>query len=164
MIRKSRPEDASRMADIQVFGWRYAYRTIVDDRILFSKLNIEKKAQSIRKTIENDTEEWLVFEEDEIIKGIMVIGRSRDEDKKDSFELWCIYVDPLMMRQGVGREMLEYCENEARRRGYRENSLWVLERNTIGKNFYEKNGYVADGKRQELEKLHAYEIRYCKQL
>ncbi len=63
---------------------------------------------------------------------------SRDKDKKDSFELWCIYVDPLMMRQGVGRELLEYCENEARRRGYRENSLWVLERNTIGKNFYDK--------------------------
>jgi GNAT superfamily N-acetyltransferase len=164
MIRKAKPEDASRIADIQIFGWRNAYRTIVDDKILFSKLNIEKKAQNIRKTIEDNSEEWLVFEKDEIVKGMMVMGPSRDEDKKDSFELWCIYVDPLMMRQGIGKAMLQYCEQEARTRGYKENALWVLERNEIGKSFYEKNGYKADGKRQELANLHAYEIRYCKRL
>lgn len=164
MIRRARPEDASRIADIQIFGWRNAYRTIIDDKILFSKLNIEKKAQSVRKSVEDNIEEWLVFEEDEIVKGMMVIGKARDEDKQNSFELWCIYVDPLMMRQGIGKQMLDYCENEARRRGYGENTLWLLEKNKIGKSFYEKNGYKADGKRQELEKLSAYEIRYCKQL
>ena len=164
MIRKAELEDSSRIADIQVFGWRNAYRGIIDDFILFNKLNIEKKSQSIRKVLEEGKEEWYVFEEESIIKGIMIIGKSRDSDKAESFELWALYVDPLMMRQGIGSQMILYCENEAREKGFRENLLWVLEKNKIGIGFYEKNGYRKDGKVQEIEKLKATEIRYRKEL
>jgi len=164
MIRKALPDDASRIADIQIFGWRNAYRGIVSDKILFSKLNIEKKSQSIRKGLQDGIEEWYVFEEESIIKGIMSIGKSRDDDKPQSFELWAIYVDPLMMRNGIGSQMLEYCETEAREEDYVENSLWCLENNSIGIGFYEKHGYGRDGKRQNIEKINAEEIRFIKKL
>ena len=94
----------------------------------------------------------------------MIIGKSRDSDKAESFELWALYVDPLMMRQGIGSQMILYCENGAREKGFRENVLWVLEKNKIGIGFYEKNGYRKDGKAQEIEKLKATEIRYAKEL
>jgi ribosomal protein S18 acetylase RimI-like enzyme len=164
MIRKAKAEDSSRIADIQVFGWRNAYRGIIDDQILFTKLNIEKKSQNIRKVLEEGKEEWYVYEEESIIKGMMIIGKSRDNDKLESFELWALYVDPLMMRQGIGSQMVLYCENEAREKGFKENVLWVLEKNKIGIGFYEKNGYRKDGKVQEIEKLKATEIRYRKEL
>ena len=164
MIRKAKLEDSSRIADIQIFGWRNAYRGIIDDLILFNKLNIEKKSQSIRKVLEEGKEEWYVYEEESIIKGMMIIGKSRDSDKAESFELWALYIDPLMMRQGIGSQMIKYCENEGREKGFKENVLWVLGKNKIGIGFYEKNGYRKDGKAQEIEKLKATEIRYAKEL
>ncbi|SLM18451.1 conserved hypothetical protein [uncultured spirochete] len=164
MIRKATVNDASRIAEIQIFGWRNAYRGIIDDKILFAKLNIEKKSQSLRKVLEEGTDEWYVFEEKEIVKGAMVAGKCRDADKPEAFELWCLYVDPFMMRKGVGSQMLEYCEKMARDRGYKENILWCLEKNGIGTGFYEKRGYRRDGKAQEIEHLKATEIRYRKEL
>ena len=164
MIRKAETKDSSRIADIQIFGWRYAYRRIISDVVLFSKLNIEKKSQKVRESIEENKEEWYVFEEEEIIKGMMMLGPSRDKDKVESFELWCIYVDPLMLRSGIGHKMLEYCENEAKKRGYKENMLWVLKDNKIGKSFYEKNGYMPDGKEQLIETLDVLETRYIKEI
>ena len=164
MIRRATTDDSSRIADIQVFGWRNAYRGIVDDIILFKKLNIEKKSNAIRESIENNKEEILVFEEDEIVKAMMIIGKSRDDDMPGAFELWCIYVDPMMMRSGIGSKMLAYCEREAKSRDISTNTLWVLSRNAIGRSFYEKNGYYADGKKQMIERLGVEEIRYVKQL
>ena len=164
MIRKATVSDANRIAEIQISGWRNAYRGIVDDKILFAKLNVEKKAQSLRKVLEEASEKWYVFEEEEIVKGVMVIGACRDADKPAAFELWCLYVDPFMLRKGIGGQLLEYCENEARSGGYRENILWCLEKNRIGTSFYEKNGYCRDGKAQEIENLRATEIRYRKEL
>ena len=164
MIRKAKSEDSSRIAEIQISGWRNAYRGIIDDLILFNKLNIEKKSQSIRLVLEEGKEEWYVFEEESVIKGMMIIGKSRDIDKPESFELWALYVDPLMMRQGIGSQMIIYCENKAKEKGFKENTLWVLEKNNIGIGFYEKNGYIKDGKVQEIEKLKANEIRYKKEL
>ena len=164
MIRKAEAKDAGRMAEIQICGWRNAYRGIVSDRILFSRLNIEKKSVAIRKEIEGTEDLWYVFEEEGIVKGMMAFGGSRDEDKKDSFELWCIYVEPLFKRQGVGATMLRFCEEEARGRGFDEVMLWVFEKNAPGRSFYERNGYRADGKTQEIPALDAIEMRYGKRL
>ncbi len=164
MVRKVNPTDASRMADIQIFGWRNAYRGIIDDKILFSKLDIEKKAKSFRASIEEGKELWYVYEEDDIIKGMMCFGNSRDEDRADSFELYCIYVDPLMLRQSIGKQMIEFFEAEAKAKGFNKVILWVLEKNQIGVNFYEKNGYRFEGKRQNIEQLNAVEIRYYKEI
>lgn len=164
MIRKAEIDDASRIAEIQISGWRYAYRGIIDDIILFRKLNIEKKSQMIRETLREGKEEWFVYEENGIIKGMMIIGKSRDEEKSDCFELCAIYVEPLMIRNGIGKKMLEYFEETGKNRGFKEYIVWVLEKNIIGRSFYEKNGYKPDGKKLEIEKLNAVEIRYCKKI
>jgi ribosomal protein S18 acetylase RimI-like enzyme len=164
MIRKADIDDSSRIADIQIFGWRNAYRGIIDDEILFKRLNIEKKSQMIKNVLEEGKEEWFVYEDNGIIKGMMILGKSRDGDKKDAFELWAIYVDPFMMRNGIGKTMIEYCEEIGQKRGYKENILWVLEENNIGRKFYEKNGYKKDGSKKTIEKFNAVEIRYCKKI
>lgn len=164
MIRKAEIDDASRIAEIQISGWRYAYKGIIDDIILFRKLNIEKKSQMIRETLREGKEEWFAYEENGIIKGMMIIGKSRDEEKSDCFELCAIYVEPLMIRNGIGKKMLEYFEETGKNRGFKEYIVWVLEKNIIGRSFYEKNGYKPDGKKLEIEKLNAVEIRYCKKI
>ncbi len=111
----------------------------------------------------NCTEESYVFD-DGIIKAILTIGVCRDDDKSNSFELWGIYVDPFMKRQGVGSKMVQFCEEKAIERGFKEICLWVLEQNMSARMFYEKLGYLPDGNNKFIESLSVIEMRYSKRL
>jgi ribosomal protein S18 acetylase RimI-like enzyme len=164
MIRPAITEDASRLAEIHIFGWRMAYKGIISDEILFKLLQVNKRIKTFKKTIGEKKEETYVFEDKGIVKAFMTIGKSRNEDKSDAFELWGIYVEPAFKRSGIGKELLEYCEEIGKERNYTENILWVLEKNKPARLFYEKMGYKADGKEKLIEKYNVKEIRYIKKI
>lgn len=172
MVRKAVAEDAQRIAEIHIFGWRAAYRGIIRDEFLFGSLRVGSRAANVAKELAAGPGEYYVSERDGFAAAFMVIGLSRDEDKKEAgnFELWAIYTEPELRRCGLGRELLAFCEDEAARRGMREVSLWVLEGNASGRAFYEKHGYRADGARKNLERLRSAagdpvaEIRMVKRL
>ncbi len=160
MIRKVEKADLQRIAEIHVFGWRSAYRGIVPDDKLFNKMTVANHLEGAQKRyIENGGENY-VFD-DGIIKAMLTIGACRDEDKPNAFELWGIYVEPLMKRQGIGTQLVQFCESQAKERGYKEICLYVLEKNLVGRNFYEKMGFKADGHRNPKDD---WEVRYVKQL
>lgn len=172
MVRKAVVEDAERLAEMHICGWRHAYRGIITDVFLFGKLNVCRRAGNIRKELEQGSGEHYVAERDGVAAAFMVMGPSRDEDKRGdgNFELWAIYAEPALKRSGLGGELLAFCEQDAARRGMHEVSLWVLERNAAGRAFYEKHGYRQDGARKVLERLPSAdggpvaEVRYCKSL
>lgn len=165
MIREATAADGNRMAEINVTGWRYAYRNLITDEFLFKTLDIVKRAEFFSKIAgERHQNTTYVFEEDGIVKGFMTIGPCRDEDRKTSFELWGLYVEPFMTRSGTGSLLIRFCEQKARELGYSEVLVWVLEGNAIGINFYEKMGYSLEGARKLLDRHNRYEIRYHKQL
>jgi len=157
---------------MHICGWRHAYRGIITDAFLFGKLNVCRRAGNIRKELEQGPGEHYVAERDGVAAAFMVMGPSRDEDKRGegNFELWAIYAEPALKRSGLGGELLAFCEQEAVKRGMREVSLWVLERNAAGRSFYEKHGYRQDGARKVLDRLPSAdggpvaEIRYAKAL
>ncbi|MCL2321749.1 MAG: GNAT family N-acetyltransferase [Oscillospiraceae bacterium] len=159
MIRPVKISDVSRIAEIHVFGWRCAYKGIVSDDFLFNKMLVSKQISYFSVAILNNIEESYVFD-DGIIKAFLTIGACRDEDKSKTFELWGIYVDPFMKRQGIGSKMVHYCERIAIQRRFDEVCLWVLEKNINARKFYEKLGYFPDGKRKFIEPLDVIELRY----
>jgi len=140
MIRAIQISDAPRAAEIHVFGWRSAYRGIVSDEFLFNKMIVLERLSGFENAIRDLTEETYVYD-DGIIKAILTIGICRDPDKLNSFELWGIYVEPLMKRQGIGSKMVDYCEKKAVERGFNEVCLWVFEKNADSRLFYKKLGY-----------------------
>lgn len=164
MIRKAAPEDGNRLAEIHVYGWRYTYRGLISDDILFKSMNVVNRAQSFIRSLEDNNEETYVFDENGIVKAFMTIGKSRDQDKLDAYELWGLYADPLMLRNGIGTCMIQYLEEKAKQQGYSEIILWVLEKNLIGRNFYSKMGYEPEGARKTLERFNIEEVRLCKKL
>jgi ribosomal protein S18 acetylase RimI-like enzyme len=163
MIRLMQITDVPRVAEIHVFGWRSAYRGIVSDEFLFNKMIVSQRMISFENAVNNHTEENYVFD-DGIIKAILTIGACRDTDKMNSFELWGIYVEPFMKRQGIGNKMVNHCEKKAIERGFNEVCLWVLEKNVNARLFYEKLGYYPDGTQKFIDFLAASEIRYSKEL
>jgi len=164
MVRKAAVDDVARIAEIHVTGWRFAYRHLISEEFLFKTMNVPQRIAAFTKSIEEQKGDTYVFEENQIVKGFITIGPCRDADKSSSFELWGIYVDPFMVRNGIGSKLLNYCEQKASELGYNDIVLWVLEGNSIGINFHTKKGFAFEGGRKLLDKFGIYEIRYQKRI
>lgn len=164
-IRRAVYADAPRLAEIHIMGWRNAYRGIVKDDYLFGRMRVEKGITRFRTTLAEGTEEIYVADSGGMIYAFMTIGDSRDADRgRDSFELWGIYADPFLMRSGAGSALLDFCEAEAAKREKREVLIWCFEKNPVGRAFYEKHGYLPEGKSQVIEFFGEAELRYMKAL
>jgi GNAT superfamily N-acetyltransferase len=163
MIREALVNDAERIAEIEVTSSRYAYKDILSDECL-NDLSVENRVPVYQYWISEKRFELYVYEDPDtgMIKGMMGIGMCEDEDKKGAFELHFIYVDPEYLRMGAGSEMLEFFEQKGREKGCLEFVIWVLEENSIGITFYEKNNYRFDGKDKIFKRWNKREIRYVK--
>ncbi len=164
MIREATVNDAGRIAEIEVFSSRFAYRNVVSDVCLYKDLSVENRIPVYQRWISENRFKLYVNEDPDtgIIKGMMGIGMCEDEDKTNAFELHFIYVDPDYVRMGAGSEMLQFFENAGKEKGSTEYVIWVLEENGMGRSFYEKNNYHLDGKDKIFKRWNKREIRYVK--
>ena len=62
MVRKAKISDAERMAEINISGWRSAYRGILTDAFLFGKLRVCRRVEYLRKELAEGTVENYVAE------------------------------------------------------------------------------------------------------
>ena len=164
MVREATINDATRIAEIDVFSSRYAYKNIVPEECLYRDLTVENRVPVHKRWISERRFEVYVYEDPDtgFIKGMMGIGMCGDDDKKGAFELHFLYVDPDYVRMGVGSEMLRFFEQKGREKGCHAFVIWVLEKNEVGRNFYEKNHYRFDGKEKTFKRWNQREIRYVK--
>jgi ribosomal protein S18 acetylase RimI-like enzyme len=166
-IRKATIDDCSRIAEIQVFGWRCAYKDFISLDYLFNKMTVKKREEKFIEyfSVNEKLIETYVYEEDNIIKGFMTIGDCRDEDKdNNTFELQGIYIDPLFQRQHMGARLVDYCVQEAINRNKKEIVLWVFEKNKDSIAFYKKMGFLPDGKNKIYESVNEKGIRFNRKL
>ncbi|MBL9205839.1 MAG: GNAT family N-acetyltransferase [Opitutaceae bacterium] len=143
MIRPATIHDSHRIGQIQVEGWRAAYRGIIPDGVL-AGLSVESRAAGWRRTIERDSRTVWVAVQAESVVGWVSLGPSRD-GVDGAGEVFALYVDPRCWRNGWGRALMHAAEPELRMRGFTSIVLWVLERNVTALGFYTKLGYQLDG-------------------
>jgi len=143
IIRPARPEDALRIATIHVDAWRVAYRGIVPDEFLRA-LTVEQRHAGWRRILEAGEAVW-VAEDGEGALGWISAAASRDADAAQSAgEIWAVYVHPDHWRKGAGRALCAAAEQELRRRGFTEATLWVLKENQRAVAFYRSIGFAHD--------------------
>ena len=167
MIRIANIEDSSRITEIAVFGWRCAYKDFISLEFLFNELTVKKREERIIESLlpEKAYGKTYVFEDENIIKGFMTIGKCQDKDKDDqTFELHRIYIDPIFQRQKIGTKLIEYCIEEAYSLKKSEIILWVFEKNHKTINFYMKMGFIKDRTNKLNEKFSENEIRMVRKL
>jgi ribosomal protein S18 acetylase RimI-like enzyme len=143
IVRPAGPEDALGIATIHVEAWRAAYRGIVPDEYLRT-LSIEQRHARWRQILEAG-ESVLVAEDGDKAVGWISAARSRDVDAPQSTgEIWAVYVDPGHWGKGIGRALCAAAEEELRRQGFTEVTLWVLKDNERAQRFYVSTGLIPD--------------------
>jgi ribosomal protein S18 acetylase RimI-like enzyme len=165
-IRQGRPEDAEAIAQIHIASWRVAYRGIIPAAIL-DQLSVSQWTEDWKKRLQPSEHLTFVLETNGILQGWASIGPARDENaKRETGELYGIYLDPQCWSKGLGTSLYLRTENAMLASGFKEASLWVLEANVRAQSFYGRMGYLPDGetKYTRKENVSLKELRYKKSL
>ena len=108
IVRKAKPEDAKRVAEINVIGWQTAYKGLVPDDFLEKWQVTEKRITNFQNAIENPEAVFLVVEEDGRVIGYLHGGKNKEsEDMPCEHEVYGLYIDPAFQRKGAGRLLLK---------------------------------------------------------
>lgn len=147
--RYAREGDAEQIAGLQVTAWRAAYAGILSAAELHA-LDTTALTGFWRDRIRAGNAggaHVLVHDDGRRIAGFSSFGPARDDDlgqRPEAGELYAFYARPECWGTGVGRSLMRSTLSVWAERGTRTGYLWVLERNTRGRDFYRKGGWWQD--------------------
>lgn len=125
-IRQARPEDAGRLAEIEVFNYRLNFYPIFkSDKFYFDILQVSSKAEEYLSNPRLLQNTWVY--DDGVVKGFIRV---------DGTEVQKLFVEPALQGQAIGAVLLEYMIES---RGV--DHLWALEKNLKAIRFYERHGF-----------------------
>ncbi len=136
-LRTAAPADAAAFAHVQTVSWKAAFRGILDEEAL--ALQEERLKEMWAKALE-DSDRNIILELDGEPHCIAVWNDSR-EDWFRGAELICIHSMPDHWHEGYGSMVMERVLQDAKNAGYGKIMLWVFEKNTDARLFYEKHGF-----------------------
>jgi GNAT superfamily N-acetyltransferase len=137
-IRRAVPEDAERIADIHVTGWRETYAHLLSAEFLAARSSDPARH---RASIERGTPVFVAELDGEIV-GMACAGPSQDDDHPRDLQLWFIYQYARAHGSGTGQALLDAVLGDS------PAYLWVAEGNPRARAFYARNGFVPDGERK----------------
>ncbi len=167
-VRDASLADAHTIATIQVNGWLAAYRGLVPDALL-DELSVAKAAEKVEAAFRSGRGHVLVAQDRQgVVRGFCWSLPARDGSlATHAVEMVALYVDPLALRQGFGRSLLEAtCERAAAQRASRV-VLWVFRQNLPARRFYTALGFTPDGSEKTTTRWGGVpldEIRYARAL
>lgn len=146
--------DAGLVAEINVAGWRAAYRGIMPAEFL-AGLSVSARRSALEARLaageQAGAPAWVAELGGRGI-GYLSSGPPRDADvPPPAAEVYALYVVPEEWRGGAGRALLTTAVDYWLDSGATTLVLWVLEANARARAFYEALGWRPDGLRQDLE-------------
>lgn len=140
IIRNIEEKDIPDVVDIQINGWKSAYKGIVDDNIL----NSMNRNQRIEKR-RNDYKEngFIVAELNNQVVGFcryIDSNKFTQDISNIDCELLALYVNPDLKYNGIGTKLFQFVVNEFKNKNRKKMILWCLKDNEPSKKFYTKMG------------------------
>ena len=160
-IRQASHDDCPRIAEIQVAGWKAAYRGIPPDDFL-NRLDRKSRVVTWEQFVRDRFGDLLVVQVDGALSGFCHLIPSRDCDGDRASEIAAIYIDPPVWRNGYGKTLIAEACKRSKEQNRGELTLWVLEENSVGRRFYEAMGFFPDGamKTDQGPDCTLHEVRY----
>lgn len=141
-IRAATPDDAAGLARVHVDAWRIAYRALLPQGLL-DGLSYEAREQRWRDQLAQAASKQFTVVAEDGTRGLMGFasgGPERDGTPGYDGEIYAVYVLPQRWRTGTGRCLMTACARALLDRGFSAAMLWVLEKNTRARAFYEALG------------------------
>jgi RimJ/RimL family protein N-acetyltransferase len=157
-IRLAVPDDAPGIGRVHVESWRATYPGIVPQPIL-DRMSVERRAafwrEAITRSLDASTDGgervWVAVGARGEVAGFASIGSARDDDlPPGAGELFAIYLAPERWSTGLGRRLHDAAVDDLAVR-HDLLVLWVLTANARARRFYERAGWVADGRARILD-------------
>jgi phosphoribosylanthranilate isomerase len=159
VYRVATPADAEALAVVHVQAWREAYAGLIPDEVL-AGLDPLRRAAMWRGII-GDRGGVQLAEQNGAIVGFGAAGPQRDASLPFSAEIGALYVRRAAQRRGVGRRLMALMARDLLDRQYSSASLWVLERNTPARQFYEAlDGRVVTRREEERDGFMSVGVAY----
>ncbi len=159
MIREANTSDAARIVRIHLNSWRSTYSNVFPKEV-FDKQESEynTRVENIKNAIRKGTSNYVLLEEDNMVKAFICYGDARGDKHKGCKEIYSIYIEDNNQKKGYGTKLIKYCFNIFKKEGYKRVIIRCLKENTANE-FYQKIG----GKIVELESsnIHGIDITEC---
>ena len=161
MIRKATLDDVSRIAEIEIFAKRTAYRSIFnDDTFSFGVMQVlplAKKYMTNPSLLEN-----IIVFDDDFVRGMSKTSPIINLEQMDTVEIIHLFIDPFFQNMGIGTKILCEIETQCLSNGISNIILWVLEKNNLARAFYEKQGFIPTDERNLVKGTLEYAVKYSK--
>jgi ribosomal protein S18 acetylase RimI-like enzyme len=154
-IRPATEGDLAAVIRVAREGWHNAYGAVLSRSAIDETLNRWYSEDAMKRRLSPGLV-VAVSSENQVV-GYAQHGRATDS----VYELSAIYVLPEVLGQGAGWELWKAVRQAARESGQPWIELWVLERNSLGRRWYDRQGGQIVGSREiELGSETHRELRY----
>ena len=161
-IRKARNVDKKTLAYIQTESWKSAFTDIISAEDMERCTDIAKAEAMYENVLKSDYAEISILEIDSRAHCIAAWSKARNPQFSDCAELICIHSFSENRGKGYGSLMMNHIIDEIKNSGYNSVLLWVFEKNTLARTFYEKHGFkLTDNTQISYD---AVEVMYRKEL
>ena len=161
-IRRAKIGDEATLAHIQTESWKTAFQHILTPEALQAATRIERATMMYRRILEQNYGNGYLLSIDGNARCIAWWSDSREEDMPGYAELICIHSLPDNRGKGFGSKMMDTVLRDVAAAGYKKIMLWVFEKNTRARHFYETHGFTPNGKTKS--DADAIELCYEKEL
>lgn len=141
IIRNIEEKDIPSVVDIQIDGWKTAYKGIIDDNDILISMNRDERIERRKKDYKENG--FIVAQFNNEVVGFCryIDNNSLTQEISDvNCELLSIYVKPNFKYRGIGTKMFRFVQNKFKRKNKAKMILWCLKDNKSFKKFYTKMG------------------------
>lgn len=161
IIRNVNEKDIPSVADIQVNGWKTAYKGIIDDNILNS-MNKDEKIERLRNNYHQNG--FIVAEfENKVVGFCRYIDNNEftPEIQDIDCEITALYVKSDLKYNGIGTKLFQFVTNEFKSKNRTKMILWCLKDNEPSKKFYTKmGGKIIKERKTEIREKEYLEVGF----
>lgn len=159
IVRELQKSDVDAVLTLAMKSWKYTYKNIYAEDFIENYVNRAYRKEALENVVEQSKQELCKFYvlQDATFKtiaGFSQIGYDRywEKGKKElPLRLFRIYINPKLLRNGLGKLLLQNVERFVKQEGQKSYIVGVHEKNSIGRNFYEKMGFKLTSKESDAE-------------
>lgn len=138
------------LGQVHAQSWQAAYHGLVPEEILV-EFTPRRRAEIFKSAMADSPIEYYLFQMEEAPVGLAMLWASHEAHMPDTVgELYAIYFHPDAWGKGGPKQAMEFCLNRLSQLGFTQVNIWVLENNMRARRFYEKFGFLPDGREKEL--------------